>query len=107
MMGDQKNLILAIVISVAILMLYQTFVEMPRRERQHEHTLDQSVAREPLVVDAEMLDPLAVFPLALSKLFVLAVVLIRRITRDCEKDVGVYAVVPGEKELPLCIRGAT
>jgi len=32
--GDQKNLILAIVLSVSILMLYQAFFESPRREQQ-------------------------------------------------------------------------
>jgi len=42
MMGDQKNLILAIVVSVAILMLYQTFVEMPRRERQQAEQAKQA-----------------------------------------------------------------
>ena len=46
MMADQKNLILAIVISVAILMLYQTFVEMPRRERQQAEQAKVAAQKE-------------------------------------------------------------
>jgi YidC/Oxa1 family membrane protein insertase len=46
MIGDQKNLILAIVISVAILMLYQTLVEMPRRERQQAEQAEQAKLAE-------------------------------------------------------------
>ena len=34
MMADQKNLVLAIVVSVAILLAYQMFIEEPRREQQ-------------------------------------------------------------------------
>jgi len=42
MMGDQKNLILAIVLSVGILLLYQTLIEGPRRERQAAEQAQQA-----------------------------------------------------------------
>ena len=46
MITDQKNLVLAIVVSVVILLAYQFFFEMPRREREEALQQQQQAAQQ-------------------------------------------------------------
>jgi hypothetical protein len=76
------------------------------RKGENEHILDQLfLRRQRIAVLARSLYPLAIRRLASLEVGILWIWLVRLEARIAEKDVGLLAVMLGEKELPLGVGG--